>query len=392
MARPKKAATKNTNGLGTVWQQPNGRWRWQVTLGYDPQGKRIARSGTESTKTAAEKSLAQAVTEHERGTLAAPDKMTVGDWLDTWVATRANRVADNTVISYTGIIRNHIKPHLGTKRLQLLKPTDLRSFYEKLSIAGKTGKTIRNIHAVLHGALADAVKLELITRNVCQVIRPEVSAQDNNSKASQAWTASEALTFLNMARGDRLYPVFYVLLSLGLRRGEVLGLRWQYVNLERGLMQIEESLVSVRGVAQVNKPKTKNSRRSLRLPLEVIDTLRLHQAAQQQMHQEHGVVPSRDWVFTTSNGTSIHPDNINRSLERLCKLAGVKQVRVHDLRHTYASLARRAGVSLEVVSEKLGHARASFTADVYRHTFEDEHESGALNLSQLLADKPRAIA
>jgi integrase len=390
MARPKKRTTKNTNGLGTVWQLQNGRWRWQVTLGYDSSGKRIARSGTEATKTAAEISKAEAIAEHQRGTLAAPDKMTLGEWLDDWLKARAQRVSENTVVSYSSIIRNHIKPLLGAKRLQLLKPTDLRGFYQSLSQKGKTPKTIRNIHGVLYAALSDAVRLEIITRNICEVIRPEVSSQDNNKMASQAWTASEAVRFLSVARGDRLYTVFYLLLSLGLRRGEVLGLRWQNVNLERSVLQIEQALVAIRGIAKTQKPKTKNSRRSLRLPLEVIDALRLHRAMQDQMHKEEGITPVQDWVFTTRNGTPIHPDNLNRTLERLCTLAGVKQVRVHDLRHTYASLARRAGVPLEVVSEKLGHARASFTADVYRHTFEDEHDIGALNLSQLLADRPRA--
>jgi integrase len=111
--------------------------------------------------------------------------------------------------------------------------------------------------------------------------------------------------------------------------------------------------------------------------------LRLHRAATEAILEQNGVTPARDWVFVTSQGTPIHPDNVERTLKRLAKQAGIRSIRVHDLRHTYASLARRQGVSLEIVSQKLGHSRPSFTADVYRHTFEDEHEGATLELSEL---------
>ena len=396
MARPKPEAKKRSNGDGGIWQRETGNWRWEIVLGFvtKPDGtrKRVSKRGTAKTATEAKRAQTLAKADKERGTLAVPDRVTVSEWLEKWLATRSARISQNTVVSYSGIIKKHITPHLGDKKLQALKPVDLRNYYGTLSSLGLTPKTMRNIHGVLYGALEDATRLELVMRNVANLVRPEAPAQNNNAKASQSWTAGEAAQFLAAARGDRLYALFYLLLSMGLRRGEACGLRWANVDLERRVLRVEEALVCVAGKAQISTPKTHNSRRALRLPPEVVEVLRLHKAAQDQMHLEHGVTPTADNIFTTSKGTPIHPDNVNRSLERLCEFAGVRRVRVHDLRHTYASLSRRAGVSLEVVSEKLGHARSSFTGDVYRHTFEDEHDAATLNLSELLSSRPRATA
>ena len=236
------------------------------------------------------------------------------------------------------------------------------------------------------------MRLELVMRNIADVVRPEVSAQDNTAHVAQAWTANEAAAFIAAARGDRLYALFYLLLSLGLRRGEVCGLRWENVDLEKPTLRVSEALVTVKGKPELTTPKTLKSRRVLRLPLDVVQVLREHRAAQEQMNLENGVTPSNSWVFTLEQGRPVHPDSLKRVLARVCRVAGVRRVRIHDLRHTWASLARRAGVPLEVVSEKLGHTRSSFTADVYRHTFEDEHDAAALNLTELLAERPRAAA
>ena len=394
---PSKApAAKRGNGDGDVWQISSGLWRWEIVLGYttkpDGSRKRETKSGTAKTRTVAKRAKALAIADKERGTLAMPDRVTLSEWLEKWLETRSARVSKNTAVSYSGIIKKHIAPHLGNKKLQALKPVDLRNYYSKLASLGLTPKTMRNIHGVLYGALEDAMKLELVMRNDANIIRPEAPPQNNNAKASQAWTAAETAQFLVAARGDRLYALFYLLLSMGLRRGEACGLRWANVDFERRMMRVEEALICVAGKAEISTPKTRKSRRPIRLPSELVEVLHLHKAAQDQMHLEHGVTPTADNLFTTAKGTPIHPDNVNRSFERLCEFAGLRRVRVHDLRHTHASLLRRAGVSIEVISEKLGHARSSFTGDVYLHTFEDEHDAATLNLSELLSNRPLAKA
>ncbi len=394
MARPKNPDKKRSNGDGGVWQLETGRWRWEIVLGYatKPDGTRSrkTKSGTAKNETEAKKALTLARADKERGMLATPDKVTVSEYLKNWLEGRAPRLAKNSVTSYAGLIRLHIAPNIGEKRLQALKPLDLRNLYTLLLEKGLSGRSVRYVHGLLYSAFKEAVRLEITYRNVAEAVTPEVPTENRNAKASQAWTADEAVKFLSVARGDTLYALFYIMLTLGLRRGEACGLRWQDINLEQRKLRINQTIVTIGGKATPSAPKTKGSARPLGIPPELFEVLRLHRAMQAQLHLENGVSPETDYVFTTRTGTAIHPDNVNRSLERLCKVAGVRQVRVHDLRHTYASLARRAGVSLEMVSEKLGHARASFTGDVYVHTFDDQHDAATLNLSELLASRPRA--
>ncbi len=389
--RPRQEERKRPNGTGSVWELKNGRWRWEVVLGYINE-KRITKSGMCANKTLAQKAAAQAITDHARGNLSAPDRVTIKEWLEQWLEGKRSRISTNTNARYSDIIRLHIVPHLGKKRVQALKPVDLRGFYANLTSKGMSPRTVRHVHGVLFGALKDALKLELVMRNVADVVRPEVPSQDNTVKASQAWTANEVTAFIEAARGDRLFPLFYLLILLGLRRGEACGLRWSNVDLEKRTVKIQEALVIIQGKIETSTPKTKKSVRVLRIPDDVVTVLKQHRTEQNAMHLEHEVTPEVDYVFTTAKGTPVYPDNLNRTLERIAGLASVRVIRIHDLRHTWASLARRAGVPLEIVSEKLGHARPSFTADVYRHTFEDEHEAGTLNLGDLLASRPRAVA
>ena len=386
-----KSATKRGNAQGTVYRRENGRWAWQVTLGFDTEGKQRRRTGTSVSKTEANKALSRVVSDHARGKLALPSQLTVGDWLERWLIDRKPRLADNTHASYQILLRRHVIPWIGHHRLQALRPTDLRQYYVSLAAKendhGKilSARTLRYVHGLIYSALKDALRLEIIERNIAEIVKPEVKSGDRTAKATQAWTAAETAAFLNANQDDPLYPLFAVMIALGLRRGETLGLRWEHVNLELRTLRVVETLIALRGEIVSSEPKTRKSRRTLRLPPGLAQILRAHKARLEASLTSLGVTPERDWVFTTVNGTPIHPDNVERTLKRFAKRAGVRSIRVHDLRHTYASLARRQGVSLEIVSEKLGHSRASFTVDVYRHTFEDEHEAATLELSDLTA-------
>jgi integrase len=390
---PAKANTaKRGNAQGSVYQRENGRWTWQVTLGFDSAGKQKRRSGTASSKTEANKALAKVVADHSRGRLVLPDKITVGEWLERWLKDRKPSLADSTHSSYEWLIGKHITPWIGEHRLQALRPTDLRQYYSSLASKqdekGKllSARTLRYIHGLIYSALKDALRLEIIERNIADVVRPEVVGEDRNAKASKAWTAAETATFLEANKNDPLHPVFALILALGLRRGEALGLRWEHINLERRTLRVVETLVTVRGRVYSSKPKTRKSRRTLRLPEGIVTMLKTHKATLEATLAKLGIQPTGDWVFTTVAGTPIHPDNLDRSLKRLATHANVRIIRIHDLRHTYTSLARRQGVALEIISEKLGHSRPSFTADVYRHTFEDEHDEATLELSDLTAE------
>ena len=384
---------KRGNAQGSVYQRENGRWSWQVTLGFNAEGKQLRRSGVASSKTEASKALAKVVADHARGRLALPDKITVGEWLERWLEDRKPSLAKSTHSSYKWLIGKHVTPWIGHQQLQAFRPTDLRHFYSTLASHKNkrektlSARTLRYVHGLIYSAFKDALRLEIIERNVADVVQPEVTTDDRNAKASQSWTAAETATFLEANQNDPLFPVFALMLALGLRRGEALGLRWEHVDLERRTLRVIETLVTVGGEVFSSKPKTRKSRRTLKLPEGIVKMLKAHRVQSKATLTKLGVEPTRDWVFTSLKGTPIHPDNLDRSLKRLAKHAKVRIIRVHDLRHTYASLARRQGVALEVVSEKLGHSRPSFTADVYRHTFEDEHDAATLELSELTSEQ-----
>jgi integrase len=396
MAKPKAPKKKRSNGDGGVWQLPTGLWRWELVLGYvrKPDGSRSrkTKSGTAKNETEAKKALTLARADKERGILATPDRITVAEWLGKWLADKRTSISANTHTRYGQLIQQNIVPYLGDTKLQALKPLDIRAWHTALLERGLSAKTIRSAHTLLNGAMRKAVALELVMRNLADVVRPELPKQDNSIKPSQVWTPQEASAFLAVARGHSLYALFYLMLSLGLRRGEACGLRWQHIDLEHGLLRVEEALVTIGSTLAVNSTKTKHSARTLQLPHEAIEVLRLHKAAQNQRHLEYGVLPAKDWLFTSQTGTVFRPDNVMRTFEALCKTAEVRRVRLHDLRHTYVSLAARAGVPLATVSRQAGHARASFTGDEYRHVFPDEMQQAVLNLSELLTAKPKRLS
>lgn len=188
-----------------------------------------------------------------------------------------------------------------------------------------------------------------------------------------------------MAQQDRRGLVLVFMVSLGLRRGEACGLRWANIDLEQRQCRIVENLVTLEGKPHVSTPKSVNGRRTVPLSQEAVALLRAWQAAQ----AEERVMVGKDWqdtgyVFTTHKGTHLHPDNLNRTLNRLCEQAGLRRIRVHDLRHTYASLMLSRQVPLEVVSKQLGHSTPAFTLGTYRHVSQEEQAEYAVNLSDLL--------
>ena len=235
MPRPPKPDKRRSNGDGGLWQLPNGRWRWEIVLGYvtTPEGNlsRKTKSGTAADKTAAKKDLTLARAAHLNNDLPPPNRITVSEWLENWIATRT-KIRPNTLTNYKGYIK-HIVPVIGSKRLQSLKPLDLENALYRILVGKEVSfRNLQGVHGVLYSAFSSAVKFEIVNRNVADIVRPEISFDDKPSRASTAWTAKEAETFLKVAREDKLYVVFYLFLSLGLRRGEVCGLRWEHVDLK----------------------------------------------------------------------------------------------------------------------------------------------------------------
>lgn len=356
---------KRANGEGTCFQRPNGSWTAQGSYWKDGKLRRI--SFTAKTKREAMAKLAQAMADIERGTFSEPNKVTVGEWLDTWLTEyKKPSLRPTTWEAYEVIVRCHLKPALGHVLLKDLRPEHLQRLYNQKAADGLSASTVRHIHLVMHGALKQALRNQLVARNAAEA----VALPRGEKKQVRAMTPEEEARFLEAVSQDRLGPAFVTLLGTGLRRGELLALRWEDVDLVKGVIQVRAGMIRSKEKGLVfQEPKTATARRAIPLPEDVTAELKRWKARQNQerlalgeAYQDNGL------VFATELGTPIEPRNFNRVFYRLREKAGIgKNVNLHALRHSYATRLLERGVRLKVVQELLGHSKYSLTADVYSH-------------------------
>lgn len=367
---------------GNVRKRKDGRWEASVTIGYNEKGnpRRIYRYAR--TKKEAEQLLAELQIQHAQGSLVEPSDLTVGQWLDQCLRGKPHLSA-KTVATYQYEV-NHLKRLLGDIKLQALKPIHIKNAYIGAATQDLSPRTQRKLASRLTSALQEAVDLELLPRNPAKGVKigmPRVKPRMN------AWTGEEATAFLKAARRDPFYPLFYLMLVTGMRRGEVMGLQWRNVDVKTSRIQVTHSLSTTgKGDEAVLKEvKTDKSRRTLQVTPDVLEILEERRLVQREHAQTLGALwPTTDYVFTTALGTPISPRNLGRSFKRIQRSIDLKALTLHDLRHTYASLALQHGVPIELVSERLGHASVGFTLDTYRHVYDAERAKGAVSLGDLL--------
>lgn len=367
---------RRENGEGCVKKLPSGSYRWQVTLGFDDQGKQLLKSGTEKTKKDADRARVQAVADQQRGLLPVPSQIRIAEWLPRWLELKRPNLAPKTLANYAYVIERHLGPLLGHRRLQDLKPSEVRGAYVKLADQGFSKSLLHQVRVILRQALQEALLDEIVSRNVADVAR---LPNFKRSRTARALDAREVTVFLKAAQQHRLGLLFEFVIASGLRRGEVCALKWAHIDLDKGLLRVRENITVVNGQATLGTPKTESGVRDLHLAPETVALLRRQWTAQQTT-AEH--------VFTGVDGRRLYPDSLTKLAGRLARQAGLGAVRFHDLRHTYASLMLSMGVPMEVVSEKLGHSRPSTTADIYRHVFLEEHEQHTFALGDLLTPRP----
>lgn len=354
-------------------------WSFSVHIGYDSEGKRRRhQAGGFRTKREAERAMNEVVHRLTNKTYVSPSTKTVGDYLQTeWLPTIRNRdLKPSTYNSYESLVRLYIVPALGMDRLQDLGPGRINQFYAQLGENGRlrgggplAKKTIRNIHVTLRKSMADAVRWNLIPRNPCEYADPP-KVRGASKRQMQTWTPDELRTFLQNMSDDRLYPAFFLAASTGLRRGEVLGVRWRDIDLENGSLSVRQSLVSIDYRLEVSPPKNGRERR-LDLDSETVAVLREWKSKQNEERLAMGHLYRReaagDLVFTKLEGGPLHPDFFSQTFDRRVAKMDLPRIRLHDLRHTHASIALVAGVDTKVISERLGHASVAFTSDIYSH-------------------------
>ena len=372
---------------GSIRQRKDGLWEGALTIGLTEKGNPKRRSVYGKTRAEAAKKLNALLTQHHSGLLAEPSKMTVAECLERWITNKTN-IDDGTRQKYRYEVKA-LMGKIGHLKLQGLRTLHVRDAYTALQSLSVRAQRKAALH--LRAALREAFHDGAIAKNFAEGVK--VSAP-RVEKVAQVWTTEEVSTFLKVAESDPLYSLFYVMLTLGLRRGEALGLSWKHVNFTQGSVSIKQSLVAnvKDGSVKLKKVKTPSSRCTLYLPQDVLTLLKVHKDRQAEQKQYLGEAwTDNGLVFTTSIGTPIYPGNALRSLRRLCDDAEVTKIRLHDLRHTYASLALQRGTPVELVSERLGHARVDITLNTYRHLYDAERQSAALSLTDLLGTQPRSV-
>lgn len=355
-----------------------------VDLGMDPvTGKRRQRSKSFKTKREATGQLNVWQVEIDKGIAVDTSRQTIRElllfWLDAFV--RPN-VKATTLESYSRIVHNHLIPHLGSIEVQKLTPTMLQKYYSDRLAAGTSLAVIHLAHVRISQALEQAVKLGLASRNVAKSVTPP----RYRPAEMKAWTAEEARRFLAVAKTkSRVGPLWLLLLSTGLRKGEALGLRWEDVDLDNNSLQVRRTLGVVGNRPYIGPPKSKAAYRTVELPHEAVAALCSHRAKQHQRRLKLGT----DWqdlglVFSGTHGQALRPNNIREGFSRLIKLAEVPQVRIHDLRHTFVTQALAAGAPVQAVSKHVGHSNTSMTMNTYAHVLQEQHRDVARKIGGVL--------
>lgn len=409
----KRRGKRNVNGEGNIRQRPDGRWEGRAYV-LTTDGREIRKSVYGSTWDEAHNKVTKLQADRINGRRVADSKMTVTAYLTYWLDEVArHRMRDTTHQRRTDLFAKHVVPVVGKKRLTQLTGADLRRVYSRMRTVcrccalGKdkareeraarrrrardgrrvrrdarpiegarccaktppeccksflSPSTIKTVHAALHAAFADAIREGMMTDNPADAVRLDGKYRPKFIP----WTSKEARQFLAAAQADRLYAVYAVALSLGLRRGEALGLRWVDVDLDEGVIHVRQSLQRVNGSLRFGPVKSDDSDRTVALPPACVSALERHREQQEQERtdaghrwQDHGL------VFTTTLGTPIEPRNIYRHFVRLCERAGVRRIRFHDLRHSCATLLYEQGVKLENIQDVLGHSSPTITKLIY---------------------------
>ena len=361
-------AKKRANGEGSIRKRKDGRWEGRYTAGHDPAtGKTIYKNVLGKTQTEVKEKLKRAIEDSAKLDMSKVGQYTVGQWMDVWFENYAKiKVRPSSHQTYRGYIENHIKPNIGSIPLNKLTSLELQKLYKKLLGNGRverieskkqpkglSAKTVRNINQIISSALNLAIEQRLILTNPANAC-----ALPNLEHREMKTLPVEQLTsFLREAKESGVFEMYYIELATGLRRGELLGLKWSDIDLEHGSLRVQRQIARIDGEIVEGPLKTKNAYRTLPLSADAIDVLKTQK-------KKGG---NSQYVFPSPTGGPISPDSVLHMLHRVLKRAGLPKVRFHDLRHTFATLALQNGVDIKTVSGMLGHFSAGFTLDTYAH-------------------------
>jgi integrase len=362
---------KKANGEGSVYR----RMKSGVFVGYAgfislENGKRKYFYGKKRQEV--HDKIQEALKEKSQGTLVTDSQQTIAQYLEGWLEyTVKDSVRPRTYERYEQHVRLHLVPMLGKVKLQSLTPQHVQMLKSKKLKEGLSPKTVGAIQGALHKALDDAVKLGLLARNVCDAVSPPREEE----KEIRSLLPSQIYRLLEAAKDHPYEALFVLALGTGMRRGELLGLKWQDINFAEGTLQVRRTLSRVPTAMRNGgplfveaEPKTKRSRRSIVLPSFVLEALQKHKILQEELRRKASDAwEDHDYVFCTAFGKCLHQNTVAHQFKMLLKKAGLPDMRFHDLRHSAATLLLSLGVHAKVVQEILGHSQISMTMDIYSH-------------------------
>jgi integrase len=377
---------------GHIIKRYKGSYTIVLNLGVDPStGKRKQQwVSVKGTKKDAEKRLAELIHQIDAGTFVKPDKITVAEYLQRWFQDYVKpNLSPRTAEGYEYIIRYHIIPTLGKLPLTQLRPEHLQRYYSEKLVTVKangkgyiSGQSVRHHHMLLHKALATAIKWGLVGRNVADGVDIPTAQRTE----MHTWDESEVACFLETSKDSPYHSLFYLDLFTGLRRSELLALRWSDIDFLYGQVSVSRGLHQLKDGSYVfREPKSAKSRRTIALPPTaslVLKEWRTRKEAEALLTGKP--INDGDLVFSTVEGKPLRPDTISRAWQTAAGQAGIKVIRLHDARHTHASLMLKQGIHPKIVQERLGHSTIAVTLDTYSHVSPGLQEAAAQKFDDLV--------
>lgn len=366
------------------------RFRWAYVVDAAPPGapRQQRRRAGFPTKSAALEAMHRLQAAVAGGTFVEPSRQTVGKYLTEWVAGISGEVRGGTWRGYRDNVHNHLTPRIGDVPLQALSANRVRALYQELATGGRlrdgaglSVKSVHNLHLTLRKALADAVRDRVLLSNPAD----HAHRLPNDRPEMRTWSAPQLAAFLASVRDDPDFALWRLAATTGMRRGEVVGVRWHDVDMDGARVAIVQQRVRGADGLGFGPPKTAKARRSVALDPATVAALRAHRRRQAEDRLAFGPgYQDADLVFARADGSPLDPDTVSATFDRLLKLARLPRIRLHDLRHTHATLALAAGVHPKVVQERLGHANIQTTMDIYSHTIPAMQEDAASRVAALV--------
>jgi integrase len=386
---------------GHIVKRSKDSYSIKISIGKDPANGKYKYQwvSVKGTKKDAEKRLAELLNQLDNGTFMKPSKTTLGQFLERWLVDYAKpNLSPRGFERYESIVRLYLIPNLGNILLTQIKPEHIQKHYSTLKASGLSASTLKYHRAIIHKALQTAVKWGLINHNAADGVDiPKVSHNqtqiwDSNNDRNeinemQTWDDFEVRHFLEFVKDSDYFPLFHTALYTGMRRSELLGLKWSDIDFLFSNLSVSRSLHQLKDGSYIFAlPKSKNSKRKIELSPASIYVLRKHKEKQEAIRAAIGIpVTDNDLVFSNLDGKPLRPNTVTRAWTTMAAKAGVRVIRFHDARHTHASLLLKAGVHPKIVQERLGHSSIQITLDTYSHVIPGLQEAAAIQFDNLIS-------